>query len=204
MIWNLNKIQQPIYNLGPGKRYGIWVQGCSIRCNACINKSTWPAEGGKPISLLWVFNHILETASSYNGVTITGGEPFDQYPQLMAFSTLLKRKTNLNVLCYSGYYLEELEGKYPDKAFYSCIDYLIDGRYIAKGTSKSSLIGSSNQSVYSFANGEAQKTMLESPCKKWSLNSSEDTIYMAGIPANGELEAIIEDFKSENINTEIV
>ena len=33
MNWQLNKIQYPLYNLGVGKRIGIWVKGCTLACD---------------------------------------------------------------------------------------------------------------------------------------------------------------------------
>lgn len=59
MNWQLNKIQYPVYNLGEGKRIGIWVQGCSIECKGCINKTLWNNNGGKGISVVDLFNWVI-------------------------------------------------------------------------------------------------------------------------------------------------
>jgi hypothetical protein len=74
--------------------------------------------------MLDIIYFIQEIQHNYEGITISGGEPFDQYPQLMAFASMIKRVTKLNILCYSGYYLKELEEKFSDKAFYQCLDFL--------------------------------------------------------------------------------
>lgn len=204
MIWHLNKIQYPVYNLGPGKRMGIWVQGCSIHCEACINKSTWPHEQGKKFPVVSIYNIVDMICEDYDGITITGGEPFDQYPQLMAFAYLVKRKTSLNILCYSGYYLDQLEQKYPDKAFYNCIDFLIDGRYEKSLSSSNSLKGSENQNIYEFKNKKPDKTNLNNTGKTWSLRHEKDTVYMAGIPAQNEMERVVNNLSSNGINIKIV
>ena len=204
MIWNLNKIQYPVYNLGPGKRIGIWVQGCSIRCKGCINKSIWSQKQGKKTHIINIYTIVDMIFRDYDGITITGGEPFDQYPQLMAFAYLLKRKTSLNILCYTGYYLDELEQKFPDKAFFNCIDFLIDGRYEKQNSSSTSLKGSENQNVYKFLNNKPIKTTLNNVDKTWSLKYENDTVYMAGIPAQNEMESVVSKLASTGINIRIV
>jgi anaerobic ribonucleoside-triphosphate reductase activating protein len=188
--WQLNKIQYPIYNLGPGKRLGIWMQGCSIHCNGCINQSLWDKKKGKVVPVLSVYELIIDICHDYNGITITGGEPFDQYPQLMAFCMLIKRKTNLNILCYSGYYLSELENKFHDKAFYQCIDYLIEGRFEKRRPTENMMKGSENQSIYRFSECKAIKIEMDNMEKTWSLKCDGEMVYMAGVPGKNDMNIL--------------
>jgi anaerobic ribonucleoside-triphosphate reductase activating protein len=199
MNWQLNKIQYPVYNLGPGKRLGIWVQGCDLYCRGCINKSLWDAEKGKSVPVLAVYEMINQLCQDYDGITITGGEPFNQYPQLMAFSMLIKRKTNLNILCYTGYCLNELETKFSDKAFYQSIDFLIDGRYKASELTTNSLIGSENQRIYIFSDGKAIATKMENSEKTWSVKCDDGTIYMAGIPNRKDMDILVKNLSLSDI-----
>ena len=39
MLRKLNKIQNPVYNPGKGKRIAVWVQACFLACNACVSES---------------------------------------------------------------------------------------------------------------------------------------------------------------------
>jgi len=204
MILQLNKIQYPVYNLGPGKRLGIWVQGCSIHCKGCINRSAWAKKQGRKMHVLDIYNLIELICKDYDGITITGGEPFNQYPSLMALAMLLKRKTSLNILCYTGYRLEELEQKYPERAFYNCIDYLIDGRYEKDLISSDSLKGSENQHIYKLYNNKALNTELKPAKKTWSLNCGSDNIYMAGIPAQHEMKIVKAKMKQSGVNLKLV
>jgi anaerobic ribonucleoside-triphosphate reductase activating protein len=199
MNWEINKIQYPVFNLGPGKRIGIWVQGCSIRCQDCINPSLWENGKGKQMPIPALFEIVNLLGNDFDGITITGGEPFDGYPQLMAFATLIKRKTALHVLCYTGYYLHELESKFPDKAFYTCIDTLIDGTFDINQPSSESDKGSDNQTRYSFINGMPVETNHNQSEKIWSLKCSENTVYMAGIPAKNEIKTMQKKLKKEGI-----
>ena len=46
----LNRVHFPVTALGPGRRVGIWLQGCSIRCPGCMSLDTWaPAAATMPV-----------------------------------------------------------------------------------------------------------------------------------------------------------
>jgi anaerobic ribonucleoside-triphosphate reductase activating protein len=62
---------------GPGTRYTIWVQGCSIHCPGCSNLDTWDPKGGYERSIDDIVKDIMSEIG-LDGVTITGGEPLDQ------------------------------------------------------------------------------------------------------------------------------
>ncbi len=48
----LNKAHFPVTVLGPGRRIGIWLQGCSIGCAGCISQDTWEADATKAMAAL--------------------------------------------------------------------------------------------------------------------------------------------------------
>ncbi len=191
MKWQINKIQYPVYNQGQDKRLGIWVQGCSLHCKACINQPLWATDGGECVDVHNLFNWLLLNAEAFDGITITGGEPFEQYDQLIEFLHLVKTNTRLNVCCFSGYYLHELYAKHPDKLFSKYIDYLIDGRYSEKMDEKEGMSGFSSQTTYKFIN---EIPYLDESFKfstKWSLKVDDDCkINMSGIPKIGEIEKL--------------
>jgi len=191
MKWQLNKIQYPIYNLGKGKRIGIWVQGCNLGCKGCVNQTLWKKEGGAEISVLDVYNWIAAIQKEYEGITISGGEPFQQYPQLIAFLHLIKAKTQLSVQCFTGYYLEELYSLFPDSLFLKYIDTLVDGRYIEEEHDNENIRGSLNQNIYQIINGIPDIDNTYKSPNKWSLHVNKDNqIHMAGIPKKNELESL--------------
>jgi len=188
MNWQLNKIQYPVYNLGEGKRIGIWVQGCSLGCKGCLNKTLWSSTGGKSISVVDIFNWIASIQKDFDGITISGGEPFQQYEQLISFLHLVKTKTNLSIHCFTGFYLNELQENFPDKLFLKYIDILVDGRYNEEQHENTNIKGSSNQTIYRIIDGVAKKTKKSNSSKKWSININNDNrINMAGIPKKNEL-----------------
>ena len=201
MFWKLNKIQFPVYNLGPGKRLAIWVQGCNLGCKGCINPELWNQNGGKNIGIETLAAGILKIKNSFDGLTITGGEPFEQYEALVAFCSYIKLKSSLNILVYTGFTIDELIAKFPDKLFTRSLDYLIDGRFVSSLAESDNIKGSSNQNFYTFENGKFTVGNHLAFDGKWSLNLSEtNELFMAGIPKKDDINALIGHLNESGIN----
>ncbi len=201
MFWQLNRIQYPVYNLGKGKRIVVWVQGCSLICGACISQTLQTKEGGKEINIARLVDEIVTVKQHFSGITITGGEPFQQYKQLIAFCAYLKQKTGMEIYVFSGYTLKELVHKFPDKLFLKYIDYLMDGRYEQAKHDNNNVRGSSNQNLYKFERNKAilQKTYFNSD--KMGINIGENKqVYLSGIPKNKELKQLSEYLYKSGIN----
>ena len=191
MYWRLNKIQFPVYNLGPGKRLAIWTQGCATRCKGCINPETWSEEGGSSIHPAIVASHLAELQDQFDGITITGGEPFDQYEALMAFCAFIKSHSDLDIFVYSGYRLDELVVRFPDKLFLEKIDYLMDGPFKLDLATDDSTRGSSNQKLYTFEGANIRCITGFNTFNLWSVNyTGGNKVFMAGIPKPGDLSKL--------------
>src|SRR6185369_10559474 len=97
----LSRVHYPVTTLGPGERIGIWFQGCSIRCPGCISADTW-ARRGPDLTV----SHLLESMDAWlakcDGVTISGGEPFEHPQALTELLTGIRSRGNCNMLVYSG------------------------------------------------------------------------------------------------------
>ena len=79
---------------GPGLRFVLFLQGCSLKCKYCHNRDTWDMRSGKYQSLDEIFKKILRYKnyiSRNGGVTVTGGEPLLQYKFLIELFTKLKK-----------------------------------------------------------------------------------------------------------------
>lgn len=179
------------------------MQGCSIRCQGCVNPSLWTTQNGHDVDIEYLVSRISKINDQFDGITITGGEPFDQYESLIAFSAFIKKKTELNIYVFSGYSLEKLTDKFNDRLFMSTIDYLMDGRYIAGKHDNNNIRGSSNQNLYQFENGEPILLNEYFESRQWSINLSEDNrLFMSGIPNDNDLSTIKEYLKKTGINME--
>ena len=132
---------------GPGARFALWLQGCSLRCPGCCNPHLFEAEGGALVSVADLLAEVAAVRASIEGVTLLGGEPFEQAGALAAFASGV-RALGLSVLSFSGYRLEELRARRDPgvEALLAATDVLVDGRYEAARPETTRLwAGSTNQ-----------------------------------------------------------
>lgn len=118
---------------GPGRRSVVQVSGCSIRCVGCHVPQTHRRESGTLTPIYSIVDEISAKRDVHDGVTILGGEPFDQPGPVAELVSKLKRHGH-HITTYSGYTLEELIGrKDPDIDFVLAhIDLLIDGPFVSR------------------------------------------------------------------------
>lgn len=79
---------------GPGVRFVIFMQGCSLRCKYCQNRDTWDLHGGTVYSVEQLVDMILRYKNYImpnGGVTASGGEPLLQAKFLIELFTELKK-----------------------------------------------------------------------------------------------------------------
>lgn len=81
---------------GPGIRFIVFMQGCSLKCKYCQNRDTWAKKSGKLYTVEEVINKINKYTNyfkaSNGGVTISGGEPLLQASFLIELFKKLKEK----------------------------------------------------------------------------------------------------------------
>ena len=133
---------------GPGKRFALWVQGCSLRCPGGCNPEMFsPDKGGSFIEPAELAQRILATPG-IEGISVLGGEPFQQ-PEALAEVCRLVRAGGLSVMIYTGYTLAELRAQTSAAPLLATVDLLVDGRYEQGKPEKSRRwIGSSNQVMH--------------------------------------------------------
>ena len=132
---------------GPGFRYAIFVQGCSHHCPGCHNPHTHDPNGGE----LRDTAELIEARSKdpmISGVTLSGGEPFEQAEALLPIARAAKEK-GMELAAYSGYLYEDLlADNGARRALLELCDVLIDGPYIdAKRNLDIRFKGSENQRI---------------------------------------------------------
>ncbi len=179
-------------SLGPGIRYVIWVQGCHKRCKGCINPEGWDLTGGYEKSLDDILKDIL-SSDNLTGITVSGGEPFLQIDELGKLISLIKSKTKLDVMIFSGYKIEELLDMYGERAenIFINTDIFIDGEYIETLNNNSMYRGSDNQRIIFFTDKYKQykNDILNSKKREFSFKiSNSGDVYFVGIPPVGFYE----------------
>ncbi len=109
MNLHLSRWHFPVTSLGPGRRIGIWFQGCTIHCPGCVSVDTWPLNRG-----LTSVHELIQSLEPYlseaEGITISGGEPFLQMEALEDLLRQLRQyRTGSDILVYSGFSWSEIE-----------------------------------------------------------------------------------------------
>ena len=129
---------------GPGLRTAIWFQGCSIRCKGCINPHLFSPRGGTQLPVAGIIEDAV--AAGVEGLTLIGGEPFDQ-PEAGHALALAARAAGLGVIAFSGYEYETLRSRDDTtRLFLASVDLLVDGPYQEwNPETERALVGSENQ-----------------------------------------------------------
>lgn len=142
---------------GEGVRDVIFVQGCSHHCKGCHNQQTWDYGGGEH---RFVGELVTELADSPNNITISGGEPFDQYVAVFRLVQELS-KQGKSIWIYTGNHLgKKLTRAYEKLAPY--VDVIVDGRFVEELKDPNLLFrGSSNQRLIDLKESAKKKCIVE-------------------------------------------
>jgi anaerobic ribonucleoside-triphosphate reductase activating protein len=134
---------------GPGMRLAIFTQGCRHSCAGCHNPDAQSFEGGTPTTTTELWEKVVGNPLLL-GITLTGGEPFDQADALIELARKT-RERGLTVWAYSGYRYEELLEGVPSEAATRLLGHvtvLVDGPFVeALRSLDLPWRGSSNQRV---------------------------------------------------------
>ena len=135
---------------GPGIRFVLFLQGCSLKCKYCHNRDTWDIKGGEFKSLDEIFENILRYKSYIypnGGVTVTGGEPLLQYEFLIELFKRLKKEGIHTCIDTSG--MVVLNDKIKELIDLTDL-FLLDIKHIDPDKCKE-LVGMSNKRELEFA-----------------------------------------------------
>lgn len=198
----ISRIHYPITALGPGQRLGIWFQGCSIRCTGCMSRDTWaPARSRTTVAeLLSCVSSWLDDAG---GVTISGGEPFEQPEALLELLVGLRLARDVNIIVYSGLPLEHLVESH--NSVLKRIDLLISEPFDSDNTVSAPLFGSANQRVTCLTERgiriwqSAEADWRERGAKLDLISEADGLVWVAGVPGPGDLKKLGNRLRSAGI-----
>ena len=133
---------------GPGIRFVLFLQGCSLKCKYCHNRDTWDMTLGEEKTLEEIIEKVKRYKTYMNlsggGVTVTGGEPL---LQVIEFFKRLKEEKINTCIDTSGMFniTEDIKEvlKYTDLV-------LLDIKHIDDEKCKD-LVGFSNKKELEFA-----------------------------------------------------
>ncbi len=143
---------------GPGVRVSLFVSGCTHHCKGCFNAEAWDFDYGEPYTPDIEQKIITALSPDYiKGFSLLGGEPFEPCNQAVLVTLLERIKKEYpdkTVWCYSGYDFDKdirpcnLGDASITKRMLSCIDVLVDGKFVEEKKDLSLRFrGSSNQRI---------------------------------------------------------
>lgn len=188
----ISRLHFPVSTLGPGQRVGIWFQGCSIRCPGCISVDTW-AHGRGSTKVDAVLSAISPWAAVADGLTVSGGEPFEQADALRQLLQGWRNLSKGDILVFTGFELDSVApwlATNPD-----LIDALVTGPYIRDAPQALALRGSDNQELHILTALGLRIAAYERPVTPEDrrldvMFDSDGGAWFAGIPAPGDFERL--------------
>jgi anaerobic ribonucleoside-triphosphate reductase activating protein len=184
----VNRILAPVTALGPGRRLGLWVQGCDLRCPGCASRDTWQRGSGRLVAAPELAAELAERVESegLTGLTITGGEPLDQAAALAAMLGELRRRLPrlpLDCLVFTGYTAKA--ARRQAGPLWDLLDAVVAGPYRRDQPSTQPLVASANQELIRLnpawqpGSGGKMQVLVE-----------DGDITMVGLPQPGDLDRL--------------
>ncbi|GGV04181.1 radical activating enzyme [Streptomyces litmocidini] len=206
----LNKAHYPVTSLGPGTRAGIWTQGCTIGCAGCVSRDTWAADPGTLVDVEAVGSWLAGLPDPLDGITISGGEPFQQPEALAALLDRIhvrrrERPAPLDVLVYSGYSLARLRKEHP--ALLDRCDAVLTGPYVERlNTPGLRWRGSSNQRLTALTDLGRERYEGTGPAGSppMQVAVADGRIWFIGVPRRGDMDHLSTRLRSAGITMEEV
>ncbi|WP_424446626.1 4Fe-4S cluster-binding domain-containing protein [Microbacterium sp. CH-015] len=191
----VNRIAHPVTVLGPGRRIGVWVQGCHIGCPGCASVDTWDAETGETLDTAALASELatIIKADDLTGVTLTGGEPTEQAAELTDLVIRLRdevKDRQLDVLMFTGRTAKAAERTAPN--LWAVVDAAICGPYRESRPGTDALIASANQTlvVRTELGAERMGELERTTPTMLQARVGEGEITLIGLPGPGDLPRI--------------
>ena len=185
----ISRLHFPVTTLGPGHRVGLWFQGCSIRCPGCVSLDTW-ADDGPLTETAEVLDALRRHLSRCDGLTVSGGEPFDQPDALSAVLGGWRAMGGGDVLVFTGRELEDVEPWLETHS--GLVDALMTGPFRSDLPATRLMRGSDNQQLHVFGEAGGRFAAYDRPSSPSDRRldvafEPDGTAWFAGIPARGDL-----------------
>ncbi|QKV74891.1 4Fe-4S single cluster domain-containing protein [Amycolatopsis sp. Hca4] len=208
MKLRISRLHYPVTALGPGRRIGIWTQGCTIACPGCVARDTWPATAQQEVevSALLAWCASLDPAS-VDGITISGGEPSEQPEALTKLVEGLdefRQAHDWDILCYTGTEYDVFKKRCPEVP--ALVDAIMTGPYRAGEPTDLVWRGSANQQLVPTTErgrvryGPWLDAVTEHPALQVQVD--DDRIWMIGVPRRGDLARLRRALDNQGIRLE--
>lgn len=124
------KIRNMDVSNGDGICCSLFIQGCPHHCKGCFNVETWDYNNGKEFTKELQDKFISLCNNPYiDHISILGGEPLSQSNEFYNYLKKVKQEVDKPMWLWTGYTYEELN-KFQLDVINTCVDILVDGRFI--------------------------------------------------------------------------
>ncbi len=177
----------PVVTLGPGRRLGIWLQGCSIQCEDCIAPENQPFDEAFMMTVDELMKETADALNNADGVTISGGEPLDQKDALQCLLNEINMRGKNDILIYSGYTKNKVLEIFPEIS--GLVAALISEPFVKGDITSAIWKGSENQilTVFSEQHRGKYEVWSNSTERRLQLVRKDTGSYLLGIPQQDDL-----------------
>ncbi len=202
------RLLAPVTVLGPGRRVGLWVQGCALACPGCASRDTWDPAGGADVTVADLVDRIVEAALAHrlDGLTITGGEPTDQGDALASVvAGVRERLPGFDVLVFTGRTLAAARA--TASALIDGATGVVAGPYRREAPLPGHrLLATANQQlvVAPAASGRYAAWLADADAPRLQVMAAEAGLYLVGLPAPGDLDLFRERMAQRGVELEEV
>jgi anaerobic ribonucleoside-triphosphate reductase activating protein len=207
--FGLHPRDTPITTLnGPGRRFALWVQGCSLLCTKrCLSPHLLSPKPKLLVSVKDTIDILADRASreseTIEGITLLGGEPTDQAASLCLLAEAAQA-LKWSVVTYSGYTLADLQRirRTEIDLLLKHTDILIDGPY--QPDQANPLLrwrGSSNQKIWLLSTRYSIESIGESPVQKGVdiTITTDGRLIVSGVQSDAMRRSIGDAFRRNQI-----
>ena len=174
--------------LGPGTRGVLWVAGCTRGCPGCVAGPILGPEAGDLVSVEALASELLGW-TDIEGLTLSGGEPFEQAGALADLLDRVVPATGWSVMVYTGYLHAELRVSCEKdvQRLLAHTDLLVDGPFVLAQQADRLWRGSSNQRLHALTS-RYRDLVADAPDHGVGVEvhlRSTGQVFWAGVPVPG-------------------
>jgi len=174
-----------------------------------MSVETWDPAGGASWTIEEVVAHVSAIEGRIDGVTISGGEPFEQAPALRELLLALDRwrstrAEDVDFLSYSGVSWRRLDQEHADVL--ELLDALVPEPFLLLQPRRSPWTGSSNQPIVALSElGERRYgSTVDLPVdRSLQVRVANGSLSIVGIPERGDLERLAQDAARAGVRLEV-
>ena len=172
MLLHVHAVEPRSRANGPGARFVVWLQGCTLACPGCFNPATHAPGVGTALAVSELAARIPDDVE---GISLSGGEPLQQAAAAAALLAAARAR-GLSTLMFSGYTLAEIEQLPGGPAVLAQLDVLIDGRYVSTERLARGLRGSANQRIHLLTSRYAMADVEDTPVAEIRIGPTGEVV----------------------------